>query len=413
MTLSAWTGVISIFFVTALQSINTVAEARASSAAARQVYDIEIGQTLVIHVDDGSDVVVGSEQLLQAQLIQNNQLVISGLAPGHSEILLLPLNGEPETIKVRIQLPANPRLQADLDQLQAKFPELMIQHEGDVILLRGELDEAAQMDFAHLEHDYPEVMNRIHWRRAEQVPMIELAVQIAEVKRQYTRQLGVRWPQQIMGPLITSDAAQIVSMPVDIQAAIDLLEREGHARLLAEPLLSARSGGSAEFLVGGEFPIPQVLAQGQQDVAFREYGVALTMAPEILTDGSIKTTVGAEISSIDPATTVNGIPGILSRKVSSVIAGRSGEAIVLSGLISHEQSLQTDQFPGLHRVPLLGRLFLSEQFRSAATELIVIVTPKVRDDSEDERWTIKRVKQRHQFYLTAGCTGLREVTHAQ
>lgn len=413
MTRSAWPGVLSILFLTALQSFNTVAEARTSNTATRQTYDIEIGQTLVIHVDDGSDVVVGSEQLLQAQLIQNNQLVISGLAPGHSEILLLHPNGAPKTIKVRIQSPENPRLQADLDQLQAKFPELMIQQEGDVILLRGELDVTAQKDFEHLEHDYPEVMNRIDWRQAEQVPMIELAVQIAEVKRQYTRQLGVRWPQQIMGPLVTSDAAQIVSMPVDIQAAIDLLEREGHARLLAEPLLSARSGGSAEFLVGGEFPIPQVLAQGQQDVAFREYGVALTMAPEILTDGSIKTVVGAEISSIDPATTINGIPGILSRKVSSVIAGRSGEAIVLSGLISHEQSLQTEQFPGLHRVPLLGRLFLSEQFRSAETELIVIVTPKVRDDSQHDRWTITRAQQRREFYQTAGCTGLREVTHAQ
>ncbi|WP_417658010.1 type II and III secretion system protein family protein [Pseudidiomarina aestuarii] len=394
-------------------SFKVSAEIPSNPEAQAKNYEIEIGQTFLIHVEEGSDVVVGSEQLLQAQLIQNNQLVISGLAPGHSEILLLAPNRSPQTIRVHIQAPINRRLHADLEQLQANFPELIVEHDGDVILLRGDLDSAAQEHFDHLEQDYPEVMNRIRWRQAQQVPMIELAVQIAEVKRQYTRQLGVRWPQQVSGPLVSSEAAQIISMPVDIQAAIDLLEREGHARLLAEPLLSARSGGSAEFLVGGEFPIPQVLAQGQQDVTFREYGVALSMAPELLSDGSIKTLVGAEISSIDPATTVNGIPGILSRKVSSVIAGRSGEAIVLSGLISHEQSLQTDQFPGLHRVPLLGRLFLSEQFRSAATELIVIVTPHVRDDSQIDQTAAKRAQRQREFYQTAGCTGLREIHHAQ
>ncbi|HET8816917.1 MAG TPA: pilus assembly protein N-terminal domain-containing protein [Pseudidiomarina sp.] len=409
----AWIAVTSVIFFSAVQLISTTATSSPRVSTAQNDYEIEIGQTVVIRVGNDSDVVVGSEQLLQAQLIQNNQLVINGLAPGHSEILLLAPDGSSQTLKIHIKTPPNPRLDADLQHLQAEFPELIIQRDESVVLLRGELDSAAQERFAHLEQSYPEIMNRIHWRESEQPPMIELAVQIAEVKRQYTRQLGVRWPQQIIGPLISSEATQIVSLPVDMQAAIDLLERQGHARLLAEPLLSARSGGSAEFLVGGEFPIPQVLAQGQQDVTFRQYGVALTMAPEILADGSIKTMVGAEISSIDPATTVNGVPGILSRKVSSVIAGRTGEAIVLSGLISHEQSLQTDQFPGLHRVPLLGRLFLSEQFRSAATELIVIVTPHIRQDSQIEQLNNKRNQQRREFYQTAGCTGLKAIHHAQ
>lgn len=406
--------IIGMLAALTLLIVSPLVSADSSQATAKQhqVIELEIGQTFVIAVDAISDIVIGSEQLLHAQLVQENQLVLNGIAPGHSEILLLSSERSPQTLKVRIRAAVNKRLEADLGQLQQAFPDLIVQREDDIVLLRGNVQIEAKPKFAHLEQDYPEVMNRIHWQQNNQTPMIELAVQIAEVKRQYTRQLGVRWPQHITGPLIASDAAQLISMPIDVQAAIDMLEREGHARLLAEPLLSARSGGSAEFLVGGEFPIPQVGAQGQQDVEFRPYGVALTMAPEFLPDGTIKTSVSAEISSIDPATTVNGIPGILNRKVASVIAGQSGESIVLSGLISHEQSLQTDQFPGLHRVPLLGRLFLSEQFRSAATELIVIVTPKVRD-GDDQDSQQHRLERQRRFYQTAGCTGLKEIAHAQ
>ncbi|PTB87770.1 hypothetical protein C9928_07295, partial [Pseudidiomarina aestuarii] len=172
--------VIFILISVTAVSFKVSAESPSNPEAQAKNYEIEIGQTFLIHVEEGSDVVVGSEQLLQAQLIQNNQLVISGLAPGHSEILLLAPNRAPQTIRVHIQAPINRRLHADLEQLQANFPELIVEHDGDVILLRGDLDSSAQEHFDHLEQDYPEVMNRIRWRQAQQVPMIELAVQIAE-----------------------------------------------------------------------------------------------------------------------------------------------------------------------------------------------------------------------------------------
>ena len=85
------------------------------------------------------------------------------------------------------------------------------------------------------------------------------------------------------------------------------MKRHGLAKLLAS--LSTQSV-KASFLAGGELPIPQVVAQGMQDVTFREYGIRLIVEPVVLKDGRIKTKLSAELSNIDPAVSVAGVPGI-------------------------------------------------------------------------------------------------------
>lgn len=382
-----------------------------AEAAETSTLTLATGDTQVIRIESIADVVVGNPQVIDVQLIQPNHLAISALREGHSKLILISAEGEQMKRKVTVLDQPDIELELTMAALQQRLPELRVVAEQGFYLVRGQINASYRAELEALDQRYPRVLLQVTFDESYDSPMIELEVRIAEIKRQQTRHLGVRWPQQIGGPLFSSEATRAVRFPVDIATTIELLERDGHARLLAQPTLAAHSGGSAEFLVGGEFPVPQVLAQGLQDVSFRDYGIALTMAPHLLPDNQIKTELTAEISSIDPATSVNGIPGILTRRVASMISVAAGESIVLSGLINHEQSWQADQFPVLHQLPILGPLFSSSQFREAETELVVIVTPTLASITRQKRERQLRASEwRDEFRYAVGCTGLLDST---
>lgn len=376
-------------------------------AAAESNIELAVGSTRVITLHEVTDIVVGDDNLAQVQLLGSETLIIKALKPGVTEILFRLSTGLTERIEVTINGLENEAEQTQLNWLKANMPGLSITMTQGVVIIAGELNERDhELLLTHAQRN-PNWLLQITKPEASLAQMIELEVKILEVKRHSLKNLGLSWPHAISGPQVTRDIGQWLSFPIAMQSTINLLEQNGSAKVLAEPKLTAASGGQAEFLVGGEFPVPQVVAQGLQDVDFREYGITLTMSPEDLGQQRIATTIKAEISTIDPATSVNGIPGMLTRRVSSMITAASGESIVLSGLISHEQSYQADVFPFLHQLPIVGRLFTSREFRDAETELVVVVTPRLNEQ-------IKRQSQRHdaaqraiyEFREQASCVGL-------
>ncbi|RUO46043.1 hypothetical protein CWE24_12160 [Pseudidiomarina donghaiensis] len=388
--------------------IGTCSHASVASAMREQTIQLDVGEVHVVNVDDVSDVIVGNEELLSAQLLDQELLILKALTSGHTELLLRYQDANKLTrigVSITPSVRANEKVQ--LEWLAENMPELSINEHENFVLISGSLIESK---YELLKQQA--ALNK-HWllqvsvEPEKQGRMIELEVKILEVKRQYARQLGIRWPGSYAGPQLSESAESWITLPVEVQSTLNLLEQKGHARVLAEPKLIAASGQQAEFLVGGEFPIPQVVGQGLQDVSFREYGIALDMAPIDLGQEGISTSIKAEISTIDPATSVNGIPGMLTRRVSSSITAASGELIVLSGLLSQEQSTQADLFPFLNQLPILGGLFRSKQFRSAETELLVIVSPQFKDDVDQHNARIENAQAAiDDFRMQASCVGL-------
>ena len=169
-----------------------------------------------------------------------------------------------------------------------------------------------------------------------------------------------------------------------IASSINLLMSQGKAWVLASPQLSVRSGGEATFLAGGEVPIviPSVL--GVTQVEFKEYGVRLNITPSVNSQNEVLTTVMAEVSRIDPSVSVQGVPGFLTRRTESEINVRTGETMVISGLIDSSAAKSADKFPILGDIPIIGKLFRSDGFRGQRTELVVFVTPRIVTPSSPE-----------------------------
>lgn len=176
-------------------------------------------------------------------------------------------------------------------------------------------------------------------------------------------------------------------------AVLDALEEKGLSRTLAEPTLIALSGERASFLAGGEFPIPVLQSGGGQGtgaagggntgitVEFKPFGVSLGFTPTVLADNTINLLVEPEVSAIDPTAsiTVGGltIPGLSTRRASTVLELRDGESFAIAGLIQQDFKTTVNQVPLLGSLPIIGSLFRSSSFQKGETELLIVVTPRL------------------------------------
>jgi pilus assembly protein CpaC len=164
-----------------------------------------------------------------------------------------------------------------------------------------------------------------------------------------------------------------------IFANLSLLESNNLARVLAEPTLVALSGQSASFLAGGEIPIPVPQSLGTISIAYKPYGIGLTVTPTVLAANRIALKVAPEASQLDfqHALSINGIsvPAITTRRADTTVELGDGESFVIGGLIDRETSSNIDKVPMLGDLPVIGAFFKTLQYSQNDRELVIIVTP--------------------------------------
>ena len=196
-------------------------------------------------------------------------------------------------------------------------------------------------------------------------------------------------------PTVTSTINNATSClsPNNGQGILQALEQVGLVHMLAEPNMTAVSGETAKFLVGGEFPVPVAKDnQGNITVDFKTFGVGLSFTPVVLSPGRISLQISTEDSEL--ATTgaftlqggtsvVNGqtvtspgltIPALSVRRAETTVELPSGGSFAIAGLMQHQTKQVIDGFPGLKDMPVLGALFRSRDFQNDETELVMMVT---------------------------------------
>lgn len=170
-----------------------------------------------------------------------------------------------------------------------------------------------------------------------------------------------------------------------LDAVITALEDKGLVRRLAEPNLIAMSGEEAEFLAGGEFPVPIASSgvAGTQTVTiqFKKFGVQLRFTPTVLSRGVIALRVEPTVSELDFANSIlisgTQIPALTTRNAKTVLELRDGQSFALAGLLSAQNSRNLSQVPWLGSVPVIGTLFRSAAYQQNETDLVIIATPRL------------------------------------
>ncbi|GBR02459.1 hypothetical protein AOE01nite_10210 [Acetobacter oeni] len=248
------------------------------------------------------------------------------------------------------------------------------------------------------------VYNRMRLSGSVQV---NLQVQVVEMSRQMVRELGVQWENvnalgtsaaigmATMSPLATMASSQssfsflsrfrIAGRPTTLETVIDALAQDQLVHMLAEPNLTTMSGEPANFLVGGEYPIPISSYNNTVSVQYKQYGVSLSFVPTVLTGGRINLHVRPEVSQLTTDGAVSfgegsnsiSIPALTVSRVDTTVELGSGQSFAIAGLFQDSTTTANLGLPGLSDIPILGALFRSNSFQHNQSELVIIVTPYI------------------------------------
>lgn len=238
---------------------------------------------------------------------------------------------------------------------------------------------------------------------------VQLRVIIAEVNRRAMKQIGVDLNAQQLGfnqatggfgpqgngfssggPTPTSlngngGVATVFALPLSsaagnlsVSATLKALEDVGLSKTLAEPTLTAISGEEAKFLAGGQFPYRSGSSTTTGETfGFKDFGVGLAFNPIVLDEGRISIRVKTEVSEINTGLVVGGVPSVDIRSAETALELPSGGSMMIAGLLRDTTKSSIKGIPALRKLPILGRLFSSQEFITNQTELVVIVTPYI------------------------------------
>lgn len=352
---------------------------------------------------------IGQPEIADVTAVGPTTLLVTGKKPGTTQIIVWNEAEQSQVIDVRVEFD----VQALRDEFKKMFPDAPITVEvlNGQVTLKGRVPNLKTAEQAQsVAKAYSEkVMNFLEVGGGQQ---IVLQVQFIEMNRAASNELGFRsfftdgqngWGS-INGPggLVTpaTSAGELTTFTVEngvslfgtgniggtaFQAFLSALKSNSLARTLAEPNLVAVSGEDAEFLAGGEIPIPvpQAGAGGSSTITieYKEFGVRLKYNAVVLGDGRIRMKVAPEVSELDynNTTTIAGqaVPGLRTRKVSSIVEMNEGQTLALAGLLQRRVDSRNTATPLLGDLPVIGAMFRNVRYQRSETELVILVTPKL------------------------------------
>jgi pilus assembly protein CpaC len=395
------------------------AAAQADAFIHAGMLDVPLNKSQVVTADKAiARAMVGNADIADVMPLTDRSIYVLGKTMGTTSLTLYDSGGRVLSV---IDVSVGPDVRSFTAQVARLIPgqDIAASISGDSMVLTGLVSDPGAVDKAmRLARTYAgdKVVNMLSVGSSQQ---IMLEVRFAEVRRSVGEDIGVSAFAASKGGSFSAaigSGAQLVPDPdtgegilrlgaitnsfgvfrksftlgdLNIDAVLDAMETKGFAKTLAEPTLVALSGEKASFLAGGEFPVPVVQSGnigtgtgGQAlTVEFKPFGVSLGFTPTVLGDRTINLRVEPEVSSIDPAAsvTLNGItiPGVQTRRASTVLELRDGESFAIAGLLQQDFKTNVSQVPLLGSIPILGALFRSTEFQKGETELLIVVTPRL------------------------------------
>lgn len=358
--------------------------------------EVPVNKSQVLRIDQSfRDIMVGNPEVADVMPLSDRAIYVLGKQVGSTNLSIYGANR-------RLLAVVDLNVTHDAAGLRTRLNEIMPGEAIEVrgvnggLVLSGAVASARQIDRAmQIANRYaPNAVTNLMTVTGSQQVMV--SVRIAEVRRSLARELGIK-PTIIGGDIIvdtleTLDPTRFLGALWNIEASdftvdllIDALEEKGALKVLAEPNLIALSGDTANFLAGGEFPVP--VAQDANNgiatitVEWKQFGVSLAFTPTVLDGDLINLRVAPEVSQIDTTNTVTllgtTIPGLSTRRAETTVELRDGQSFAIAGLLQSDFSDTIRQVPGVGDIPLLGALFRSSEFQRSETELVIIVTPRL------------------------------------
>jgi len=197
----------------------------------------------------------------------------------------------------------------------------------------------------------------------------------------------------------------------NISAVLSALANKSLVKVMSSPSLMVLDNHTAAIQVGSQQPvntgttISGTSSITTTNIQYKDTGVMLGVTPSVsagdlvtLDIDQIVTDLGADSTSAQ----TSGYPTFLQRQINSKVAVRSGETLVLGGLIKDSASSSKGGVPLLSSIPVVGALFGRHKNTADRTELLVILTPRVLRSDEDARAVSRELRDRMQGLMQGG-----------
>jgi pilus assembly protein CpaC len=370
---------------------------------------MHVGQVSVFETGPIDRVAVGDGNVVSTTVLDNRRLLVIAEDVGETNILLWSGARLVGNLKLRVTAINLHRQKREIALMLNDVPQIKIGNAGDKITIDGaDLSPEQQARVKRVAEQYTNVIDRTRGVLQPRKPappstMVMFDLYFLEFKKSFLQNIGVSWTQSfngfnfglfkefVNGPLVlrpgetdstfsnlpetaVDGTSRSFNVAMSLAAMINLAVNSGQATLLAAPKLAVRSGGTAKFLAGGEFPIAISGITGNT-VQYKQYGIILEVEPTVSADNTVSGVIRAEVSALDSSVTINSYPGLLKRRTETDFHSKMGQAIVLSGLYSQQISDASSKVPLLGDIPLLKALFSNKGKNRSNTELVVFIVP--------------------------------------
>ncbi|PVH29026.1 type II and III secretion system protein family protein [Pararhodobacter oceanensis] len=434
----------------------SIAEAQALRIMAGGVRDtlaVAMNRAVVVETDmPFAELSIANPGIADISTLSDRSIYVLGKAPGRTTLTILGASGD---LIANVEVQVTPDVAEFRERLRQILPseQVEVRTANDGIVLSGTVSSAERLDAAmQLAERYApgRVSNLMSVGGTQQVM---LRVRFSEVQRGAAQRLtasmamdgsgvpslgtgayrspalvsgalgGTRVPTQTDNTAVLAAGVSIGS--VQFQVMLEAMESNGLARTLSEPSLTALSGQPADFLAGGEFPVPVLGEGGSVTIDYRPFGVQLEFTPRVLDDDVINLQLNASVSSLDSTTTVTSggvsVPGFRRRQTSTTVELRDGESFAIAGLLQDDFQGSISQVPWLGDIPILGALFRSTDYQRDQSELMIFVTAHLVSPTRGEALLLPtdriRLPNEEQLFvngqLTGGTSGASEVARQE
>jgi pilus assembly protein CpaC len=384
-----------------------IADAVLRTSSRLYLIGVKLGQASVFLFDNAGTQIASFDVYVEADLGSLNQLLAEAIPNGY--VHAAAIQG---SIVLRGQVPSAADASRAVEVTQSMIERSPLTTSSGTSTGTAASATSTSSTNTYAAGSGPGIVNLLTITGEEQVA---LKVQVVEVQRSVIKQLGINVKgvfldggfgvgTNLTGPIGTV-ASGVGASPINfglnsatnpgeigmgyqsddniVQGTLQALEETRMLRTLAEPTLTAVSGETANFLAGGEFPVPVAGDNGQITVQFKQFGVNLAFTPVVLSPGRISLKLRSEVSDISAtgavsvpitSTSTVTIPATSVRRAETSIELPSGGSFMVAGLIQENTRRAASGFPWLQHVPVLGALFSSKDFLNDQSELVMIVT---------------------------------------
>lgn len=293
--------------------------------------------------------------------------------------------GEIRTVYLTVNYASPDEIAAKINDNRSERGRISVDPRSSLIIYTdfpARIDMARSL-LARLDRATPQVLieARIVTMRTQTDKSIGIAWSFSSNRGNFSQDFSVNHPVTVSpNDFYQFSIGQLTGNVWSLDLKLSALETAEELKIVAAPKVLTLNNVKAKVSQGTQ--IPYLVASTATNTAgslasteFKDATVELQVIPHITPDRKVRLEI--EAKQDEPGVVINSQTSIDTRKIQTELLVDDGNIVVIGGVIRDRADYIKDATPGLHKIPILGRLFQHEEVIADKTELLIFISPKI------------------------------------